>query len=175
MLALWSNTCGHGLLFTASSVQCVQAATCYSESLFMRAPRDTVKTQCVHTCSSLSVLSEHAFFHTRLPVRHKLYAMGVCDRIFVIFSVHARRRETPCRRTSSAHVSLRLCLLSVLAAAPLANLHPTQPRFNFREKRSLQIRGTSFELSDASHRCACMCTRVLIHANTCGQHSQMRR
>ena len=67
------------------------------------------------------------------------------------------------------------CVALRCAAAPLANLHPAQPRFNFGGQFSLQIRGASFELSDASHRCACMCTRVLIQANTCSQHGQMRR
>ena len=48
------------------------------------------------------------------------------------------------------------CVALRCAAAPLAKLHPAQPRFNFGGQFSLQIRGASFELSDASHRCACM-------------------
>ena len=62
------------------------------------------------------------------------------------------------------------CVALRCAAASFANLHPAQPRFNFGGQFSLQIRGASFELSDASHRCACMCVRVLIQANTCSQH-----
>ena len=73
------------------------------------ARRDAVQAHCLHACLSSS---EQACIHTQRPVRHKLYAMGVGDRVFVIFSVHARRGETPCRRTASTHVPLRLCLLS---------------------------------------------------------------
>ena len=67
------------------------------------------------------------------------------------------------------------CVALRCAAAPLANLHPAQPRFNFGGQFSLQIRGASFELSDASHRCACMhaCTYVLINVNTQTTYSRM--
>ena len=69
-----------------------------------------------------------------------------------------------------------LCEIA-LRCAPICapwKFKATEQPFKFGGQIMWHFWGASFEISDASHRCACMYTRVLTYVHTCGEHGHGR-